>query len=478
MKVIKFILGILLIANCNLKIEAQYSHNKTMPVNALKEDLQIVKKNLEEVHPGLYAYYSKEQFDATFAEIASHLNKKLTPLQFYRELLPLLPLIANNHTQIKCPKSYYDAISSELLRFPFKLYHHGEKLYVHKDLSNEQLISPGLEIISINGLTSKEILDKMFSYASTDGFNKTLPSLAISTVFSKYYAYYFDTPSIFIIKYINGNNEIKTAQIKGLLAPELNKRRKNNVKYLPPDNSISFTIKEGIGYVKIPSFQPEKPRKFKNTIKKIFKTLKEKNISNLIIDVRNNGGGYGEAADEVFSYLISETVYPYKDEFALVDEIPYQEYYKKEMFFKHFKKQPLKQKGNTYHIKNISSEKIKPKNINYKGKLFVLQNAASASATGLFLGLVKSYTNAKFIGEEAGGNPTETTANDLLSMVLPNSGVRVTIPALRTVMNSTFEHNGHGVVPDFEMIPTIDDILTGKDVVLEYALKMLKNDVH
>ena len=145
------------------------------------------------------------------------------------------------------------------------------------------------------------------------------------------------------------------------------------------------------------------------------------------------------------------------------------------MFFKHFKKQPLVKKGETYHIRNIKNQKIHPKKNAYQGDLFVLLDGASASATGLFLGLVKSYTEALFIGQEAGGNPAETTADDLLRMTLPNSKVRVTIPVLRIINNVTFKNTGHGVIPDYEIIPDIQDILKDKDIVLDFTLKMIQD---
>ncbi len=208
-------------------------------------------------------------------------------------------------------------------------------------------------------------------------------------------------------------------------------------------------------------------------IKGVFQELKAKKIENLILDVRNNGGGYGEAADEVLRYLISAPIFPYKDEYAVVKKIPNPKHYEKDGFFKHFRRQPLVKKGDTYHIKNIELQRILPKKASYTGKLYVLQNAASASATGTFLGLVKSYTNATFIGEEAGGNPGETTANDLLRLTLPNSKVRVTIPVLRSVMNLSFDHKGHGVLPDYGAVPTIYDLLQRRDVALDLAYKLI-----
>ncbi len=209
----------------------QDHYNKTISVQALKEDVRILRKNLEDVHPGLYAYHTKEAFDDAFNALDMELNQPLTALGFYRKLLPILPMIANNHTKINCPLSYDRAMADTLPRFPFKLYYHEGRLFVHRDASDEQRIEPGSEIKSINGDTTEYILQKMMSNATTDGFNTSLPYFAISAVFSKYYGYYFGTPQTFEITFVNINGELEKVEIKGLTAKVLNKRRKNAIGY-------------------------------------------------------------------------------------------------------------------------------------------------------------------------------------------------------------------------------------------------------
>ena len=199
-------------------------------------------------------------------------------------------------------------VAKKLPRFPYKLYHQEGKLYVHEDLSDEQHIGAGSEIIGINGKSVRTYSKKKcWEMITTDGYNSSMPYDAISIAFSRYYAYFFETPTVFKIDFIDANGQIKTSQIKGLKATILNEKRKQ-LRKVRNDKPIIFTIKENIGYLKIASFQPENAGKFKKTIKNAFVQLASKNISNLIIDVRRNGGGYGEAADVVLRYLIKETV--------------------------------------------------------------------------------------------------------------------------------------------------------------------------
>lgn len=452
----------------------QSDYKKLLVPSELKKDLTILKENLEQVHPGLYAYYSKEKFDAFYETLSTKINKPLTSVDFYRNLLPLLSLIANNHTKIECPLSYEKALFEELPKIPFRLYPQNGKLYMHIDLSDEQSITPGSEILSINGVSSSKIISEMIRFDTKDGFNTSHSVYAIGVVFSKRYGYYFGTSEKYEITFRTNGGKTRTEVIRGMKAIDLNARMQKSKTTSKSKKDLTFSINDDIAYLKIPSFQPKNSSSFKKTLRVIFQELSSKNVQDLIVDVRGNGGGYGEAVSALFSYFIKESIFPYKDEYALVNKIPQPQFYEKDMFFKHFKKQPLEKRGIYYHIKNIASKKINPKNPVYKNNIYILLDAASASATGEFLGLAKSYTDAVFIGQESGGNPAETTANDLLHMTLPNSKVRVTIPALRSVGNVTFENNGRGLIPDYEIIPTIVDILENKDVALEFTFKKIK----
>ena len=68
--------------------------------------------------------------------------------------------------------------------------------------------------------------------------------------------------------------------------------------------TIESNIYEGVGYIKISSFANNTPEEFE----KALKSLEEKEINNLIIDVRNNGGGYLNAATEIAELFIEKGI--------------------------------------------------------------------------------------------------------------------------------------------------------------------------
>ena len=210
-------------------------------------------------------------------------------------------------------------------------------------------------------------------------------------------------------------------------------------------------------------------------MKRVFKQIAEENIEDLILDVRNNGGGFPETVDELLTYLIHDDVQPSKMEYAIVQQIHNEEYFKKDGFSKHFSRQKLEKKGNKFNVKGATSKVIKPHKYAFKDRFYVLMNTYSASATGGLLGLLKSYSNATFIGEESGANPVTMVAGDILTLVLPNSQIEVKVPLVKSEANVSFENTGRGLLADIPMKPTFKSLLTQEDEILEKTLKLILN---
>ena len=64
----------------------------------------------------------------------------MSPIEFFRILTPILPMIGNNHTNITPPKGYIEFISKKTKRFPFSLYHYDGSFYILEDASKEYIM--------------------------------------------------------------------------------------------------------------------------------------------------------------------------------------------------------------------------------------------------------------------------------------------------------------------------------------------------
>lgn len=195
-------------------------------------------------------------------------------------------------------------------------------------------------------------------------------------------------------------------------------------------------IDDKIGYIEISSFDEETGIDFKSK----FESLKEKNISSLIIDLRNNGGGLVSEALDIADYIID------KGEVLLV----------------------TKDKNDKESIEKATSKPI----INMP--IIVLVNENTASASEILAGALKDHNKATIVGIKTYG---KGVIQQLLTLK-DGSGLKVTIEEYFTPNKTKI--NGVGIEPD--QIVKLPDSLENKlvieekdDTQLQEAIKILKN---
>lgn len=461
-----------------LALLSQAEEREILSVKELQEDFHILRTNLETVHPGLYTYTPKEKLDSMFEEIYRQLDRPMTTLELYRKLVLILPPLGNNHTDIDPPKSYDQSLLEGRLRFPFRFLLRKDTLFVLEDASNEQALKPGTVITKVNGKGALSLIAEMKRYLRTDGYNESTANWYLAIGFSKRYAYYFGTPDRYQVAYLDTQGIEQEVEIKAVPYADIkaNQARFSLPDLFPKQENYVYKNLEGVAYLRVRSFQPEKALPFIRFLSKSFAQIKKDQPKALILDVRNNGGGFPEAANRLIRYLIHETIQPALVEYAKVKEIPDPTHYEKEMFFKHFKKQPLVWRNGRYEVKGAGKVKLRPRANAFQGNLYVLINASCFSATGEFLGQVKTHTNAIFVGVEAGSNSVTQVANDLLILTLPHSKLKVQLPVIKSIMRVNYENTGHGVEPDVEIHPTVEDLVKGRDVQLAWILEDIRRN--
>ena len=458
---------------------------KKYSVSELKADFNVFRENLERLHIGLYSYATKSVLDEQLDQIESAFDKPMTALELFNRLRHINKFIGNAHTTIAPPKAIWDGVKTNLPIFPFEVYWDDDSLFVRKNLSKDQSIEDGSEIEMINGRSVKEIFREMKELIRRDGYNKSYPSKRASYSFSLIYAVQFGMPDTFEIRLKPLSGKVKLAKVEPLGTDKLNEN--HLVKYKKPriewgntkDRALNLSIDGDIATMTVRSFQidliKKKGQKWKKFFKRSFKEVNKKGINHLIIDLRDNNGGQPEPTIELLRYLHNKPFTIYKSITAKVDKIPKKSYFLRDGSIESFANINWKKSGEVFSLNDRGEFEIhKPAKTRYRGELYVLINAFTNSATGTFAGQLRSLTSAVFIGDETGGNPNQTVARQIVKMELPNSKVRVSIPLVLSIKNVNFKNQGRGVIPDHTIIPTIRDVLIGKDVVMDFTNRLIK----
>lgn len=479
-----------------------------------KADLAIIKTSLEEAHPGVFWYISKEKFNQEFDSLSNQLTDSLTSLEFYRKAAPLVSSIKCGHTRLVYPGLKYSKAQKDSLKKslkpPLAQLHYfidSNKLYV-PFVSDKSLIKPvkGAEILAIDSVPSSKIIQQTKKLFSSDGYNQTFYNRVLDKYFESYYYLEYsrkdssiitlqkaDSTYHFTLKSIAQQEE--KSHSKPLTAAEKKKKkeqerlvkkqlRKNKYKGLDEERKpiLSFLIDSNVQHtaiLKVKSFDFPKSN-FHRFFRESFKTIQEKNIQNVILDLRDNGGGNLMSCNLLFRYLYAK---------------PYQYTVRAEMKARHFKSEKyiettaiqkgiqtlfypffwlddqinIKKDSLGYYSK-LPTDKLKnPKKNNYQGDLYVLINGYSFSATTLLAANLQEANRGIFIGEETGGGYNQCTAGSIPYLNLPNTALKLRLPlkVIRPLHQRALY--GRGVFPKYPVKTTLKDVLQKRDVALQKA---------
>ncbi len=210
--------------------------------------------------------------------------------------------------------------------------------------------------------------------------------------------------------------------------------------------------------------------------------IEHHDVPHLIFDVRNNGGGHDDVTKKLLSYCTDKpytTIRGYgkvcrrgnfksfehsRNYSADMDDI-FGEEYKAEQG-----RDGLYARGEELYILPDSAA-------HYGGKLYVLTNELSSSASTLFPAVVMRSHRGLIIGRETRTAYHYMTALKFTDICLPNSRVTWRIPLVKCVFDETESPRipyGRGVVPDICVPLTCDEAaFTYGDAILNRALKAI-----
>jgi len=197
--------------------------------------------------------------------------------------------------------------------------------------------------------------------------------------------------------------------------------------------SLKWEIKDNnIAYIKLYQFSGSMDSDFQNAGLAILKT----NANKIILDLRNNPGGYLEMAQYVAGWFLERGETVVIEDFGQKQE---QEVYKAE--------------GNSRFV-------------GYP--IVILVNEGTASASEILAAALRDNRGVKLIGKTSYGKGSVQTLEDLAD----GSSLKVTVADWLTPKG---EHiTGKGLTPDIEVEMTEQDYNEGKDPQLDKALEIIK----
>jgi hypothetical protein len=404
---------------------------RLISVEKLQEDFKQLRQALEDKHCCLYEYTDKAAFDSLFARQYALVDKSMSLRDFFAILTPITGKVGCGHTAVRMPDSYWDGEVGKMFPLEVKLVE--DYLVVTGSYADTTEVPIGSIILEINGQPVSGILETMKVNCSADAFNEYLILSQVERRFSTIYGQIYGFPGAYRVVYAPPGR--KTREIKDLHPASIAAVRSHpsadsnrallSLEVVEARSAAVMTVRTFAYYDRVTYFR--------GFIDSCFAVIREKEVGNLILDLRGNSGGDPFCAAALFSYLEPRPVPYFADRY-----------------------------GNYAHLADPIPLADRP----FTGNLFTLIDGRCFSTSGHFCSLLKYHGIGKFVGTPTGSSYKCNAGNDT-EVDLKNTSIALMVG--RTTYAAAVEgvDKNRPIMPDYPVKETYRGFLAGQDAFLD-----------
>jgi C-terminal processing protease CtpA/Prc len=484
----------------------------TISTTDLKKDVDFVYKKLKRYHAKLDMYQSQERIDFKFDSFKKTIHEPLRPNDFYVKFFPIFSSLGHGHTDLyplfkrmeKEKEKKYKNSKSAFSDYNF--FWRNDTVFLVKDYAKKNPIVSGSILLAIDQYHVKDLYKKYKKSIYGDGFNTTLSDNVFNRTFLNYITLEQGLKDSVELTFLTANTIVtkktyrtfpklkqeQTAKKDSVLTKEVKQQqRETRIKQKKYGyNKISKTYSKNLSFptndstiavLKVVDF---KRGEMKELYKEVFTDIKKHKVTNLILDIRNNGGGYVKDSHYLYSYLVEDSkpflgkkIVANKSAFgkSLYNLFPKATYPFLWIGSLYTYFATSKNSDNEYELHMPFSIVNVKKDLIYKGNLYVMINGGSYSASSIISSNLQLKKRAFFVGEETGGDFNGTVAGLMPKFTLPNSKLNMTIGTVYLSPIDKRAEIGHGIYPDHEVKQTLESKIKGYDPELKWILNDIKN---
>ena len=411
-------------------------------------DIDALLYGISQVHPDIFSVSKQVDILRAVNNAKYSLPDSVSLTQLYQAAAPIVAMVGDGHTSLSFPAKR--VFTSDLKRLPLSVNVYPDHSIICNS-SLDSIIPNGDRILSINGVSADSIINTMLPYVS--GEREHFKISRINSTFRYLFHMLFAAENYKVEYQKPGSKKVLTHNFPALTATEI-KDRLPSVTKKSKTADYSYTI-DSVNDVAIMDFRRfNNQKKMEQFADSMFSDLKKRNISNLIIDIRENGGGQSLVGDILLRYISNEPFLQMDKAFVKITPLT---------------AKLIDEGGITpmiYFHEAKPSDFIKPRKPeegHYNGNVFLLTSNNTFSSASSFAWAFKECDMGKVIGEETGG--MNVCYGDILPYELPISKLKCYISFKRFWQLRADENDIHGTLPD---------IAVPSAVALEEAMKQIK----
>jgi hypothetical protein len=447
----------------------------------INQDIDYFIQSVEQVCP--FPYMNSDS--NSIQRLAMDLKKKGDRLgnELYLDFMRLSAAFNVGHIYTFPPEEMLDeAIKNGDRFFPLFIKKNSEKWEIMGIIDSalpENNI--GNEVLKINGKEMSEIIESIQPLLANDGNSEEMIGASLPFLM---WAVNMNHPYVVEIKN-SKTGSIEVVQLQGTNDLDKYRTQKPRDTQQKLEDFISFQLLDkNIGLIDAKSFgfiqNKSITKAFEKELETYFAELKEKGVSNLIIDLRENGGGSSYPAEAILQKIAHK---PYQQTGGSTMRVSVQ--------FREFldglpwairmiaKKGSMKD-YDLYPIgTNIKEESqpVLPKKVknSFSGQVYVLIGPNTHSAAMMMANAIEDFDLGTLVGEPTKSIPRELS--NALPLKTPNARIAFVVPATLFTRASGDVNNFEPVKPDVIINTSTEDIeQKGEDPEMKYVLKKIKSN--
>lgn len=437
----------------------------------VSDDIRFMLRITKQAHVNFYHNFTGLELERTINDILQSLPDSISIFQASLAIGKIEAMFNEGHLGWVKNAEIIGHINTAECKFPVSLFTVTDStLIVSDDSSALPELQANDTIFAVNSIPASTLVHNFKQYfGGIDEWRRH----QVAEYFP-YLMFCADIRPPYLIRYKrNGETFEHLAEGQEKTRPILSENqvlRPTEMKTVRQNVNFNYAIKgRNIAYIDF--FSMADLKSFKDSLKATFHDIRSRNIQTMIVDLRDNGGGDSRLSDHFLSYVTRK---PYRLQASLTTRVsrPLKQYNR-------LKDLPWYSKFGwllippgiswTSNIKSTTHHKSEPF---FDGDVVYLIGNGTFSAANILANAVKDFRLGLLVGESTAEPCNEYS--DMLNFMLPNTRLVARSSLKYYVRANGDKNNKEGVAPDFLIKPSGSDLSNRKDVVLDFAIKLLE----
>ena len=459
---------------------AGYDPATRYSVAQMQADLAYVRGVLQEAHPALYWYTPKDSLDRAFVQAAAALTHPLAEPEYWKILQTVVARVRCGHTRVQPSAAYRAWFRRQPHPYlPFTVAVRQNRLFIAQNQSLAPELRPGTELLAIDGHPVAEVLPRLRSLISADGYGTGFQDQELEVgFFDSYYWGFYEAKAAYplFVRDSTGQQHLltplprpakpaATASATPAAAPLMAEQQR--ARQLARLHSVRYPEGlPGTAILRIKEFSYDELEDYKQFHAQLFAELAQRHIKQLVIDLRGNGGGNNLLSVDLGRYLFKHDFIVTKSALAPVLAPSFtQPDSTKAAYFDATHIKPLP--DGTFAFTNSTVGVQQPyRDRHFRGKVVVLVDGGTFSAASNLTASLRAQRRITVVGEETGGGEAGCSGGNISDLELPQTHLVLQFPHFRMLTACSHPQLGRGVRPDVEVVPTPRQKANHTDAVL------------